>query len=94
MADDRDEELITRLVEDEIILRRYGNLNEGQYQAKQREIDKLWQQDENSLNFLRDSLRNSNDVTNKMVRLIIIKCGYWENMPLIISSLLLCRWVC
>ncbi len=67
MADERDEELITRLVEDEIILRRYGNLNEGQYHAKQREIDKLWQQDENSLNFLRDSLRNSNDVTNKMV---------------------------
>lgn len=63
-----DSELLNRLVEEEIHLRTYGNFYEGgQLQAKQKELDELWQQDRNTLAFLDSTLQSVDKLTTKMV---------------------------
>lgn len=62
-----DQESINRLVEDEINMRRYGNLNESKHRIEQKELYDLWEKDKETLETINISLQRTNNLTSKMV---------------------------
>lgn len=62
-----DQDSIDRLVEDEILLRRCGNLKESQLHAEQQELYGCWEKDVESLDVINSSLVKTDTLTGKMV---------------------------
>jgi hypothetical protein len=82
MSQQNDQGFIDALVEEEIHLRRFGNVSEGQSHLQQQDIDTQWDQDRQSLSFATSSLKKTDFLTEKMVRQIrrfrtsaILFCG-------------------
>lgn len=71
-----DQASINRLVEDEINMRRYGNLNESKHRIEQQELYDLWEKDKESLETINTSLERTNNLTAKMVEDNILKYIY------------------
>ena len=67
----QDQEMINALVEEEIQLRRYGNLSEGSFAARQQlqsTETQPWEADRASLQLIQASLKKTDILTTKMVR--------------------------
>lgn len=68
-----DADAINQIVEEEIQLRRTGNVSEIQGRsAKAVEVYSSWEQDRSSVDFIVSSLNHTDALTSKMVRLINI----------------------
>lgn len=66
-----DADAINQIVEEEIQLRRYGNVSEIQGKAaKASEVYSAWEQDRDSISFISSSLAHTDKLTTKMVRSI------------------------
>jgi hypothetical protein len=66
-----EQEMINQLVEEEIQLRKYGNLNEGLFSSRQQQaaVETVpWESDRASLGLIQSSLKKSDTLTSKMVR--------------------------
>jgi hypothetical protein len=63
-----DADVINQIVEEEIQLRRYGNVSEKHGKAaKASEVFSVWEQDSASVAFIDSSLEHTNELTHQMV---------------------------
>lgn len=64
---------INAIVEEEIQLRRFGNVKEVQGRGAKADVFSAWEQDRSSLEFIVSSLSRTDQLTSKMV------CATWRH---------------
>eukprot|EP01122_Echinamoeba_exundans_P011924 TRINITY_DN4892_c0_g1_i1.p1 TRINITY_DN4892_c0_g1~~TRINITY_DN4892_c0_g1_i1.p1 ORF type:complete len:819 (+),score=195.76 TRINITY_DN4892_c0_g1_i1:23-2458(+) len=78
-----EQEMINQLVEEEIQLRKYGNLNEGLFTSRQQQaaVETVpWESDRASLGLIQSSLKKSDTLTSKMVETLDSFDGRVQNL--------------